>query len=34
VEKLPFLAVIGARAADDKLEVLAIELGDKKRKDL
>lgn len=34
VEKLPFLAVIGARAADDKLEVLAIELGDKERKDL
>jgi putative transposase len=34
VEQLPFLAVIGARAADDKLEVLAIELGDKERKDL
>jgi putative transposase len=34
VERLPFLAVIGARSADDKLEVLAIELGDKERKDL
>jgi putative transposase len=34
VKKLPFLAVIGARAAGDKLEVLAIELGDKERKDL
>ena len=34
VEKLPFLAVIGARLEDDKLEVLAIEVGDKERKDL
>jgi putative transposase len=34
VEQLPFLAVIDARSADDKLEVLAIELGDKERKDL
>jgi putative transposase len=34
VEKLPLLAVIGARSADDRLAVLAIELGDKERKDL
>lgn len=32
--QVEFLAVIGARSADDKLEVLAIELGDKERKDL
>ncbi|MBE3602684.1 transposase [bacterium] len=34
VEKLPLLAVIGARSAGDRLAVLAIELGDKERKDL
>ena len=34
VEKIPFLAVIGVRAGDDKMEVLAIEVGDKEKKAL
>lgn len=31
---MPFLCVIGARADDEKLEVLAIEMGDRERKEL
>jgi len=34
VEKIPFLCVIGARAEDERVEVLAIEVGDRERKDL
>jgi len=34
VERLPFLAVIGVRSDDEKLEVLAIEMGDREQKSL
>lgn len=34
VEKIPFLAVIGARADDEKMEVLALTVGDREKKDL
>ena len=32
VERLPFLAVIGVRTDDEKMEVLAIEMGDREQK--
>jgi len=34
VERLPILCVVGARADDDKLEVLALEVGDREQKSL
>jgi putative transposase len=34
VERLPFLCVIGVRADDEKMEVLAIEMGDREQKAL
>lgn len=34
VEKVPFLAVVGTRADDEKMEVLALTVGDRERKDL
>jgi putative transposase len=34
VEKIPVLCVVGARADDEKLEVLALEIGDREQKAL
>jgi putative transposase len=34
VEKIPFLAVMGVRAKDDRMEVLALTVGDKEQKSL
>lgn len=34
VEKVPFLAVIGVRAADDRMEVVTLSVGDKEQKSL
>ena len=34
VERIPFLCVIGARADNERMEVLAIEVGDREHKEL
>lgn len=34
VERIPFLCVVGARADNERMEVLAIEVGDRERKQL